>query len=264
LSLQASRMRTRKIKKKIMLTPILFTVPVKSFNKTYHQDTYASICRDDLASFLFHNYMKAAPSQQSSQSNIRPQPPKSSESKAEFLLQNGHIQKGYQILEGSSCVSIDDTRRQTLERLHPNRSSSIDNSVMAAFNLPERISLTPDEVLRKIKSQLKLKSPGFSKLRVEHLKECIGKQEADDEILFLVLLTRFLELIVNAELPRDFIRLLGSSVLIALPKSESDPSDVRPIPMGETYRKLASSLLMTKFQSTISTLMSDIQLWCRL
>jgi hypothetical protein len=57
------------------------------------------------------------------------------------------------------------------------------------------------------------------------------------------------------------MRLLGSSVLIALPKSESDPSDVRPIAMGETYRKLASSLLMTKFPfSTISTLMSDAQL----
>jgi hypothetical protein len=46
----------------------------------------------------------------------------------------------------------------------------------------------------------------------------------------------------------------------ALPKSESDTSDVRPIAMGETYRKLASSLLMNKFQSTISTLTSDTQL----
>jgi hypothetical protein len=58
-----------------------------------------------------------------------------------------------------------------------------DNSVTAAFKSSERVSLTPDEVLRKIKSQPKLKSPEFSKLRVEHLKDCLSKQEADDEIL---------------------------------------------------------------------------------
>ena len=57
---------------------------------------------------------------------------------------------------------------------------------------------------------------------------------------------------------------LAGSVLIAIPKStipsDGNANDVRPIAMGEVYRKLAASLIIHKYQSQIDSIMGNIQL----
>ena len=100
----------------------------------------------------------------------------------------------------------------------------------------------------------------ITKLRFEHLRQCVGNHESRDEQDFLKHLTHLLNLIANASLPATFMRVLGGSILIALHKPGGSPGDVRPIAMGEVYRKLTSSLLVTKSQQKIDTILGKLQL----
>jgi hypothetical protein len=147
--------------------------------------------------------------------------------------------------------------RQNLVDLHPDRRPDLSPTGLPPSNYP-MIHLSLDDVKHQICRPRRKSSPGITKLRYDHLRQCFSTGQHPDEQLFLQLLHWFVDCIVNARLPPSYMEFLGSSILIALPKPNS--SGVRPIAMGDVFRKVASASLQRHFQSQIDFLMADIQL----
>jgi hypothetical protein len=166
----------------------------------------------------------------------------SPEEKSACYASKGHIQKGYQTLGYSPPTQIDSTKLEVLKKLHPPRITPSSQRFVSPFTMSwieaiqPSIILDPKEVLDKVQSHKRHTSPGITKLRFEHLRQCLGNNESKGEQDFLHHLTNFLSLIANASLPASFMRVLGDSHLIALNKPGGSADEFRPIAMGEVYR----------------------------
>jgi hypothetical protein len=245
------------------MLPILFGIPTKKKSKSFVEIEHC-IREDDWSSFLLSTYAKQSVV-------VRSMSPVE---KSAYYISKGHIQKGYQALGSSPPVQIDSTKLEVLKKIHPPRITSLSQRFVSPFNMswiddviqPSNI-FDPKEVLAKVLSHKRHTSPGITKLRFEHLRQCVGNNESKEEQDFLRYLTNFLSLIANASLPASFMRVLGDCMLIALTKPGGTADDVRPIAMGEVYRKLTSSLLVTRSQQKIGNLLGKLQLgvgikWC--
>jgi hypothetical protein len=84
-----------------------------------------------------------------------------------------------------------------------------------------------------------LTAPGTSKLRIDHIKQLLGTEKFLEGENFCIASAGFISRIANGLLPEELIRFLGSGTLIALSKDNSN-TNVRPIVLGETLRKLAA------------------------
>jgi hypothetical protein len=240
------------ILQKILLLPILFAVPSNNKGGATYGGIEQSIIKDDWSSFYLSSYLR------SSFKGKSPSPL----DRASLLLEKRHIQKAFEALSSSPPVSITESKVDILQRLHPKRSPFFgSHSFSSNFDIiTTPIIFDSNVVLTKVNNHKRHSSPGITKLRFEHLKQCVGLNNSTEEKLFLEKLTDFLNRIVNATLPSSFMKTLASSVLIAIPKPGSNEDDVRPIAMGEVYRKLAASLLLNKYQNKIDSIMGKIQL----
>jgi hypothetical protein len=88
----------------------------------------------------------------------------------------------------------------------------------------------------------------------------LGRGESNDEESFLQALTNFLERVANAEYPKDFMTFLSSAHLIPLQKGRLPGNSVRPIAMGEVFRKLVSSSIVRSRRLQIDGIMAPLQL----
>jgi len=106
---------------------------------------------------------------------------------------------------------------------------------------------------------------GPDKLRNEHLKILIGhhlKNQDDDEDLFTEQLVDIVKLIVNCEYPAEIAPLLRDNETAAIPKgpiTDGVVSDVRPIGIGVTLRKLSSACITSKLSQLNSERFKDHQ-----
>ena len=94
--------------------------------------------------------------------------------------------------------------------------------------------------------------PGVDKLRYEHLKAMIGRnsEPSPQEEEFCTLFAELLTLIIRGEYPVDIKCMLRDNELIALDKGNDD---IRPIGMGETIRKVVSSVAFKRTAAFNST-----------
>jgi hypothetical protein len=152
-------------------------------------------------------------------------------------------------------MRIDANVASQLEELHPPR---LILDMPSTPPLPQEfINIPSDQILRLLSSIRKHPAPGITNLRYDHIRQCIGSASTPEEHDFLSRLQWFLMLIANARLPADFMRFIGSSVLVALPKPGGG---IRPIAMGDVFRRMTSSLLQRHYQASINTLMLPLQL----
>ena len=111
------------------------------------------------------------------------------------------------------------------------------------FEPEHYIQLDGDEIRRLIGKLKPGVKPGIDKLRGEHLKQLIGRriEPSASEGEFSELLSNIINIFLKGIEPLEVSSVLRDNELFAGPKGEDD---VRPIAIGNTYRKLAAMAIM--------------------
>jgi hypothetical protein len=232
----------------ISILPTIYTVRSPSGLSIHPESAFLRIQANDWSLFTYRRYLRLQRSEPPS-----PTPPSA---RALHLLQSGNIQRAYRALSPSSIMRIDAVTADQLEDLHPQRLP-IRVPLPASTPVSNTINIPPASIVALLSSIRKHPAPGITNLRYDHIRQCIGSSSTPDEQEFLTRLQRFLMLIANARLPLTFMRFIGSSVLLALPKTGHG---IRPIAMGDVFRRMTSSLIQRHFQSQINNIMLPLQL----
>jgi len=102
------------------------------------------------------------------------------------------------------------------------------------------ITVTVEDIRAIIMHTPNLKSPGVDLLRNEHLKQLIGKgikPREGEETTFCELLASLINVLLSGDVPNEVLPLFRDIKLITLLKPNGD---IRPIGMGNLYRKIGS------------------------
>ena len=175
------------------------------------------------------------------------------------LVGAGNISKAFKALNPTPTAPGNDNTIRILKELHPCRLEenfidfnppSIDDCDIFSFN--------PTLLRKKVHECANLTAPGTSKLRIDHIKQLIGTEKCLQGEIFCTSLSSFISRIANGLLPSELIRFLGSGTLIALSKDNSN-TNVRPIVLGDTLRKLAAGLALDTHKGPIQEHFKDIQ-----
>ena len=165
-------------------------------------------------------------------------------------LQKGNIRKAMKSFEDENkicelnCTEI----KSILESKHPNEDwneeivNELNNYDYNAFPIAD---VDPVLLRKIIQRSRKMVTPGIDKLRYEHLQAFVGRssEPSVDEEYFTSLLAKLLTLFIKGKVPKYISNLMSENRLIALSKGDND---LRPIGIGFTLRKLASSISMNR------------------
>jgi len=169
--------------------------------------------------------------------------------KAHALVREGELSKAMKVLI-NPAVPADPSLHtlQMLQSKHPGRD-------LTFVNDEELDSLQHDDAnlqhfipsLHQIRLIIKKAHNGIQsghlKLRFEHLKQLIGdgsEPQVGEELKFCNFITDLISCLLNNGIPVDILPAFQDFQLIALKKNEND---VRPIGLGDLYRKIASKLI---------------------
>lgn len=177
--------------------------------------------------------------------------------KAKALLRQGFISRSYKALSNTqppTSLSENEPAYKKLLSLHPfSETNTVIPDLPSADQLPPKVTLK--EIAPFLKKLCTGSAPGPSGFTMEHLYALCDDPEIHKDLTFLV------QQILNGDLPDSCRNLLLSSRLIAIPKDRDshDPSNIRPISVGETLYRLAASIAVSSVAQAASELLSPIQ-----
>ena len=119
-------------------------------------------------------------------------------------------------------------------------------------NPPEHINFNVDQIM---KSFPKSTAAGPSGLRIDHIKEALSLDKNPNSD-FSNLLKNFINYLISGSVPSELKYYIGGARLIALEKPNKD---LRPIAIGESFRRIASKVMCQACQSDIQDYFSNIQ-----
>src|SRR3984885_14175604 len=94
---------------------------------------------------------------------------------------------------------------------------------------------------------------GPSGLRIDHIKEALLLDRNSD---FSKIFKNFINYLISGSVPSQIKHYIGGSRLIALEKPNKD---VRPIAIGESFRRISSKVICRACQSDVQEYFSNIQ-----
>ena len=146
--------------------------------------------------------------------------------------------------------------KELLEAKHPSAARPVDLSDFgnASTNLVPLAEV--DLVERCIRSFHRLSSGGPSGLRPIHLKNCLSTEHRDE---VLSLSTALINLLAKGEAPSILAPFLAGATLTALPKKDNG---VRPVAVGEVWRRLTAKCLCHAFKEQASSYFYPPSNWC--
>ena len=169
-------------------------------------------------------------------------------------IANGQLSKAMNVISRSR-VSFDPSSmpvKQLLEEKHPQHNYPIteeEMEILRSFKVQEEHKIFVDgmEIRRIIQNSKKMIRPGLDKLRYEHLKALVGRnvEPSASEIRFTTLFGELVAVILNGDIPESVACVIRDNELIAIPKSDSD---IRPIGIGSTIRKVASMVAFNRLR----------------
>lgn len=170
------------------------------------------------------------------------------------LTQEGGFSAACKTLSKGAPLGHTTTVKNQLQEKHPaNPSQPNLNSTSPPSN-----HLTPapdaDAVDRAIRSFHRLSSGGPSAFRPGHLQEAL-KTELRDELLEHT--TSLVRLLVRGDAPRELAPHLAGATLTALPKKDGG---VRPVAVGETWRRLAAKCLCFEARESVANFFFPLQI----
>jgi hypothetical protein len=158
----------------------------------------------------------------------------------------GNFSKGMQsLLNDGPNVPNSEQTFQKLQSKHPQSdwtATEEELQQLHEFALPDHSAVDEVDFMQMrtvIQKCKKLVRPGLDKLRYEHLRTLVGygAEPSDQEAEFSRLFAKIITFVLRGEIPHSISLVLSENELIALPKSDTD---VRPIGIGSTIRKVAA------------------------
>ena len=121
----------------------------------------------------------------------------------------------------------------------------------------QRLPVASDQVLFLIQSLPRCSSPGRDGLRSEHLQVAVHAVADHRRENFMNMMAKWLELLVNGEVSDEIRQFYASAPLTALLKPDGG---VRPIAVGEIWRRLTSKLALSSVITRAINLLEPQQL----
>jgi len=169
------------------------------------------------------------------------------------LAGKGLLSKAYAAVVGNPVAKVTPEVEQRIRALFP---VGADVVVPILDEVPQ-IEIGADMVQRYFMSRKRGTAPGLTLFRADFIKQCLRCDEDDHQ--FLHLLSIFINRLANAELPQGILRLLSVTKLTPLMKDPTDPLSIRPIAVGDVFRKAAATLLLWQNQGEIGAHFGNLQ-----
>ena len=141
-----------------------------------------------------------------------------------------------------------------LLRKHPPATDPID---LSAFSSPSSalVPLTDVDTVEKcIRSFHRLSGGGLAGLRPIHIKNCLSNEHRDE---LLERCTALVKILAQGDAPTSLAPFLAGATLTALPKKDND---IRPIAVGEVWRRLTSKCLCKAYKEQASSYFFPLQI----
>ncbi len=182
--------------------------------------------------------------------------------RARKLTQEGAFSKAIRALRSSGIHAPSEEIRRILEQKHPPTTPDTDGSHPLPPPedlppIPKHTPFSPDEVLKAIKRFPRGSAAGASGLSPTHLLELANAPGADGKNGLLSALAAGLDILAKGHAPPCLAEWIAGAPLTALRK---DDNGVRPIAVGETIRRLISSLLMARCTQQAKEILAPLQL----
>ncbi|MGH8465836.1 MAG: reverse transcriptase domain-containing protein [Pseudomonas sp.] len=167
-------------------------------------------------------------------------------------MQNGEVSRAFRTLtQVEGMAAADEATRERLEAKHPRRAEAHEvTAQVEGFRLDadQEEQLTEQELLAALWKAPRGSAPGADDWRFEHLWDVLRVTSSAVDPASTRLTDALLALVNQAQhgrLPRWCYTLLAGANLVALRKGLAD---VRPIAMGNMFRKLVSRCLLVHHQ----------------
>ena len=164
--------------------------------------------------------------------------------------QEGNLRKAIQALQSLGVHKITPTVIAELEAKHPQtRSKEPTPEGIPEILERERVyarehPIQPEEVLRAIRKFPRAVAGGGSALSPAHLQDLVATEANNEEGSLVYALAAMLQrLVEDVQHPRIFEWLAGAPLTALIKEDRS----VRPIAVGETYRRMISSIEMARY-----------------
>ena len=144
--------------------------------------------------------------------------------------------------------------RTKLAEKHPNAERPIDLREFGNANSSLVPLVEVDTIEKGIQSFHRLSGGGPSGLKPIHLKNCLSTVHRDE---VLERCCSLVNLLAKGEAPAFLAPFLAGANLTALPKKEDD---VRPVAVGEVWRRLTAKSLCSAYKSQASTYFFPLQI----
>jgi hypothetical protein len=227
--------------KKLFLLPIVLLIDIK-------RSTLAAniklVLADNWSKFTVGLYARAPP-KNSSQFAPDDEIWSPNQKYAYKCIQNSRLSKAMQVLTTRNGVAPGnlDTYMKLLAKHPASTFENQDDDIPINDQNLEGVREVSEKAFRAaVKKGKKMVKPGIDKLRFEYLQTLVGvlSEPNPQERLFCSLFAEMLTYVIRGETPVNVKTMLRDNELIALEKGNAD---IRPIGMGETIRKVVSSVL---------------------
>lgn len=176
--------------------------------------------------------------------------------KVEAKLADGDVSGALRLLSSDDCIAP--KNEETFKSLqqkhpaHPEPTNFPDSSIETDPIIP-----TEDEVQRSIMSFRNGTAGGLDALRPQILKDLLNVQNGEVKNRLLTAVTSLTTIILGGTVPASICRYLYGATLTALQKI---CGGIRPIAVGNTWRRIAAKLACRRVSSTLSNLFQPNQL----
>jgi hypothetical protein len=169
------------------------------------------------------------------------------------LARQGRFGKAIQALDSKGVASPSAAVVQVLRDKHPRGPPVIHRPISA--QLEYLMKVEENDVLQCLKSFPTGSGCGPSQLRAQHILDVwfIGIMDLDSSF------TEVVNIALAGRIPASLAPLLAGATLIPLIKDETNPMDLRPIAVGDIFRRLCAKCLLRQHKQEILEFLEPLQ-----
>ena len=175
------------------------------------------------------------------------------------MLDDGNVRGAVRIASSTDVFAPPSPENLTIIRSkHPTTGVS-DQQPFPNDQASPKIHVDPDDVLREVRNFPKGSAGGLSGLRPQHLKDCLLSKSLASSRRLLLAITEMCNDLLAGDCIEEVRPVLFGARLISLKKKDGG---IRPIAIGDVFRRLTAKLGVHKLKPRVSQYLSPFQLGC--
>ena len=174
--------------------------------------------------------------------------------RAKALTQEGNLSKACSALLSYGIADVIPSVLCDLRSKHPSRPTAVK---LPVTSLPPSIQMTRDEVVVGIRSFPAASGAGTSKLSPDHLREALKCATPLKSERLLDEITSLVNILASGEVCPSLATRICAAYLHPLLKKDGG---IRPVAVGETFRRLVSKCLNSAIRKEAASILSPLQL----